>query len=128
MRRTKLEGIILAKRQLDLECAFGGYTPPSFKKFEVKEGKTRLIHSPTSTEILPRAANNYRRKPTMMVDSYDVMRMREAAAPPEPSSLRTGEGHGHFREFDRERPKKDDWARKRKRAKMSKASRKRNRR
>lgn len=64
----------------------------------------------------------------MMVDSYDVMRMREAAEPPEPSSLRTGAGHGHFRKFDREKPKKDAWAKKRKRAKMSKVSRKRNRR
>ncbi len=64
----------------------------------------------------------------MMVDVYDTMRLREAAEPPEPSSLHKGAGHGHFRAFDRERPKKDAWARKRKRAKMSKASRKRNRR
>lgn len=64
----------------------------------------------------------------MNVDRYDNERTRLIDVPtlPEPN-LRTGEGRGHSRKFDRERPKKDAWAKKRKRAKMSKASRKRNR-
>lgn len=64
----------------------------------------------------------------MMVNSYlESMSMRDIASPPETPSLRTGAGHGHFRGFNRERPKKDAWAKRRKRAKMKKASRKRNR-
>lgn len=64
----------------------------------------------------------------MMVNSYmDSVRVRDIVALPETPSLRTGAGHGHFRGFNRERPKKDAWAKRRKRAKMKKASRKRNR-
>ncbi len=63
----------------------------------------------------------------MMVDSYNMVHMRELAAPLEPPNLRTGAGHGHFRVFDWEMPKKDAWVKKRKLVKMRKASRKRNR-
>lgn len=63
----------------------------------------------------------------MMLDSYNDMRMMEMAAPIPRPNLRTGEGRGHFRPFKRERPEKNAQAKKRKRAKMSKASRKRNR-
>ena len=64
----------------------------------------------------------------MMVNSYlEDVRVRGIVATPETLSLRTGAGHGHFRGLNRERPKKDAWAEKRKRAKMKKASRKRNR-
>lgn len=64
----------------------------------------------------------------MMVDLYDVERLREAAAPISEANLRTGEGHGHFRPLNRERPEKNAQTKKRKRAKISKTSRKRNKR
>ena len=64
----------------------------------------------------------------MMVDSYmGFMHMRDIAAPIEPPNLRTGAGHGHFRRPSRERPEKNALAKKRKKAKMCKASRRRNR-
>lgn len=63
----------------------------------------------------------------MMVNLYDMERMREMATPIPEANLRTGVGHGHFRKFNRERPEKNAQAKKRKKAKMSKASRKRNR-
>lgn len=62
-----------------------------------------------------------------MYDYYDTFRMRDIAAPPERPSLVTGTGHGHFRKFDRERPKKNIKAKRRQREKMSKASKRRNR-
>ena len=49
--RRKLEGIAIAKMQLDMECACGGYAPQKFKKFEIKEGKKRLINAPNITEV-----------------------------------------------------------------------------
>lgn len=55
-RRRKLEGIIRAKMQLDAECTFDRYEPPRPKKFEVREGKNRLIYEPKIEEILPRLA------------------------------------------------------------------------
>lgn len=66
----------------------------------------------------------------MMAESYykPPLRMRDIDVHTEPPSLRTGIGHGHFRAFDRERPKRDAWAKRRRRAKICKASRKRNRR
>lgn len=65
----------------------------------------------------------------MMVSSYmGFMRMRDIVAPTEPPNLRTGAGHGHFRRSSRERPGKNALAKKRKKAKMCKANRKRNRR
>lgn len=65
----------------------------------------------------------------MMADSYmDTLRMRDITVPIERPNLRTGAGHGHLRGFNREKPKKDAWAKKNKRAKMKKASWKRNRR
>lgn len=65
----------------------------------------------------------------MMVGDYvEPMRVRNITVPIEPPNLRTGAGHGHFRKFNREKPKKDAWAKKQKKAKMRKASRKRNRR
>lgn len=64
----------------------------------------------------------------MMTNSYMVdVRARDIVAPTEPPSLRTGVGHGHVRKYNREKPKKDAWAKKRKKAKMRKTSRKRNR-
>lgn len=65
----------------------------------------------------------------MMIESYnigDIMRMRDVMAVSEPN-IRTGIGHGHPRKFNREKTTKGAYAKKRKRAKMSKASRKRNR-
>ena len=47
----KLEGVARAKRQLDLECACGGYTPKEYKSFEIKEGKARLRYAPKLEEI-----------------------------------------------------------------------------
>ena len=66
----------------------------------------------------------------MMVESYyePPLRMRDIDVNTEPPNLRTGAGHGHSRAFDRERPKKDAWAKRRRRAKIRKASQKRNRR
>lgn len=65
----------------------------------------------------------------MMLEKYnELMNMRGILLPPVPPSLRTGVGHGHSRSFYREKPEKDAYAKKHKRAKMSKASRKRNRR
>lgn len=66
----------------------------------------------------------------MMTISYmmEDVRVRGIVAPTEPPSLCTGVGHGHFRKYNREKPKKDAWAKKRKKAKMRKTSRKRNRR
>lgn len=58
----------------------------------------------------------------------DPLRMRDIMAPPERPSLVTGAGHGHFRKFNREKPKKDFKAKRRQREKMSKASKRRNRR
>jgi len=42
-------------------------------------------------------------------------------------NLRTGEGHGHCRDFYRERPAKDKLKKLRKHTKMAKASKRRNR-
>lgn len=39
----------------------------------------------------------------------------------------TAQGHGYFRKFNRERPKKDFRAKRRQREKMTKASRRKNR-
>lgn len=64
----------------------------------------------------------------MMLEYYDIGRMSNFQSPQEPPNLRTGTGHGHFRGLCRERPKKDAWAKKHKRVKISKTSRKRNRR
>ena len=64
----------------------------------------------------------------MMLEYYDIRRMRDMQATPKPPNLRTGEGHGHLRGFNRERPKKGAWAKRHKREKMRRASRKRNRR
>ena len=58
---------------------------------------------------------------------YSPVRMREIMLPPERPSLVTGAGHGHFRKFNRERPKKDFRAKRRQREKMTKASRRKNR-
>ncbi len=62
-----------------------------------------------------------------MHDYYDYERMKYIMTPPEQRSLLTGVGHGHFRKFDRERPKKNIKAKRRQREKMSKASKRRNR-
>ena len=63
----------------------------------------------------------------MQTDSYmDTMRMRDIAAPMERPNLRTGVGHGHPRKFNREKPKKGAWMKKHERAKMKKASRRKN--
>ena len=62
----------------------------------------------------------------MMGNYYNLGHIAEATVIPEPN-LRTGAGHGHFRKFEREHPKKGAKAKKHKRTKMSKASRKRNR-
>lgn len=62
----------------------------------------------------------------MMVEHYNLGHMVEATVVPEPN-LCTGVGHGHPRKFERERPKKGTKAKKRKKAKMCKASRRRNR-
>lgn len=66
----------------------------------------------------------------MMAESYyePPLRMRDIDVHITPPNLRTGIGHGHARAFDRERPKRDAWAKRRKRAKIRKASHKRNRR
>lgn len=45
-RRRKLEGIIRAKMQFDAECTLGRYEPPRPKKYEVIEGRNRLIDAP----------------------------------------------------------------------------------
>lgn len=58
---------------------------------------------------------------------YDTFRMRYISLPLERPSLVTGAGHGHFRKFNRERPKKDFRAKRRQREKMTKASRRKNR-
>lgn len=61
-------------------------------------------------------------------DWYGVAaRMRDIMAPPERPSLVTGSGHGHCRKLNRERPKKDFKAKRRKREKMAKTSKRRNR-
>lgn len=63
----------------------------------------------------------------MMYGYYDTIRMRDIMTPIERPSLVTGAGHGHFRKFNRERPKKNIKAKRRQREKMSKASKRRNR-
>ena len=60
-------------------------------------------------------------------DCYSVRSMRDITAPPERPSLVTGSGHGHCRKFNRERPKKDFKAKRRKREKMAKTSKRKNR-
>lgn len=62
-----------------------------------------------------------------MYSYYNAIAMRAVMAPPERPSLVTGAGHGHFRKFNRERPKKNIKAKRRQREKMSKASKRRNR-
>lgn len=62
-----------------------------------------------------------------MYSYYDTINMRAVMAPLERTSLVTGAGHGHFRKFNRERPKKNIKAKRRQREKMSKASKRRNR-
>lgn len=63
----------------------------------------------------------------MMVDRDDIPRMRQVDAGPEPN-LDALVGNGIIIKPGATRPKKDAWAKKHKRAKMRKASRKRNRR
>lgn len=64
----------------------------------------------------------------MMIDAYmNAADMKDILPPSEAPNLRTGAGHGHFRGLYREKSKKDAWAKKRRRAKMKKASRRRNR-
>lgn len=62
-----------------------------------------------------------------MYSYYDTIGMRAVIAPPERPSLVTGACHGHFRKFDRERPKKNIKAKRRQREKMTKVSKRRNR-
>lgn len=64
----------------------------------------------------------------MNLERYDaLLRTREIMQPNWEPNLATGVGHGHIRKPGQTQPKKDAWAKKHKRAKMSKASRKRNR-
>lgn len=64
----------------------------------------------------------------MMIGSYmGFARMSDIAPPIERPNLRTGVGHGHPRKSSREKPEKGAWTKKHKRAKMKKASRRRNR-
>lgn len=62
-----------------------------------------------------------------MYGYYDTIGMKDIMAPPERPSLVTGAGHGHFRKSNRERPKKNIKAKRRQRERMSKASKRRNR-
>lgn len=61
-----------------------------------------------------------------MFDYYDFPDKNVMALTERPN-LATGEGHGHFRKFNREKPPKDFKAKSRQRRKMSKASKRRNR-
>ena len=61
-----------------------------------------------------------------MFDYYDSP-YEYVMAHMERPNLATGEGHGHFRKFNREKPPKDFKAKSRQRRKMSKASKRRNR-
>lgn len=62
-----------------------------------------------------------------MYDYYNTVRVKDVALPLERPSLVTGVGHGHFRKASRERPKKNIKAKRRQREKMTKASKRRNR-
>lgn len=64
----------------------------------------------------------------MREECYSTMPMAEIVPPMQQPDLRTGVGHGHARSATRERPPKGALVKKRKRAKVSKASRKKNRR
>lgn len=65
----------------------------------------------------------------MILERYnEPMRTREIMQLNFEPDLTTGIGHGHIRKRGQTRPRKDALAKKHKRAKMSKASRKRNRR
>ena len=63
-----------------------------------------------------------------MMTEYDMEGMRGIKVPILQSDLRTWVGHGHYRDFNRERPERDAKKKKRRKEKMSKTSRKRNRR
>lgn len=63
-----------------------------------------------------------------MFDYYDTCGLTSLACSPIPKpNLITGEGHGHIRAFDREKPKKNHKQFKRNKRKQAKKSKQRNR-
>lgn len=63
-----------------------------------------------------------------MLDYYDEWELDSLMFPPIPKpNLITGEGHGHFRTPDREKPKKNHKQLKRNKRKQAKKSKQRNR-
>lgn len=63
-----------------------------------------------------------------MFDYYDTWGLTSLAFPPIPKpNLITGEGHGHIRAFDREKPKKNHKQLKRNKRKQAKKSKQQNR-